>query len=368
MNRPFVLLILLWVFTAATAAQAQKAKLTPGQEHYRAALKNLVAERQALVRQFQAATTFDEKLKIRRQIVALMIQFSDRFLKVAADHPKDPGAEEALAQAATLLEVDETAEAQGAKALALLVAEFPQSKRIGPALQWARSASTPELDKPLRQIMKVHADPEVQSRACLVLAENLRRRHELAFQKNPTEPGGLLQEAGKLLRFGQAAYRNTNSADEYVVALFALEHLTAGMRPPAIDGEDVVTGKPLRLSDFKGKVVLLCFWGNWSPPCRDLFPQQRALAKRLGGKPFTLLGVNSDKDREKTRTVIAKEQLAWPHFWNGGGRDGPIAKRYGVRVWPTIYVLDADGVIRVRNVTGPALDEAIDRLLKEQGG
>lgn len=209
--------------------------------------------------------------------------------------------------------------------------------------------------------MKEHADAEIQSQACLILADNLRRRHEKALQD--AKQSRLLEDAGELLRSGQEKYRQTKSADDYTALEFALEHLTVGKRPPAIEGEDVVTGKPLKLDDLKGRVVVLCFWGNWCPPCRDLFPHQRTLAKRLEGKPFTFVGVNSDKDRDKARAAIAKEQLDWPHFWNGGSQAGPISQLYRVRNWPTIYVLDGQGVIRFRNVTGPALDAAVDRLL-----
>jgi thiol-disulfide isomerase/thioredoxin len=297
----------------------------------------------------------------------LFVKHSERFFKIAADHPKDPGAEDALMHVATLLGIDETTEEHGARAFALLVADFPESKRIGAALQLAKPATAAGLEKPLRQLLETHADPEIQSQACLILAENLRRRHEKALQQDAAKPSPLLDAAVELLKSGQAKFGATKSAGEYAGALFALEHLTVGKRPPAIEGEDVVTGKPLKLDDIKGKVVVLCFWGNWCPPCRALFPHQRVLAKRMEGKPFTFVGINSDKDREKAKAAIAQEQLDWPHFWNGGGQDGPIAQLYKVRIWPTIYVLDRQGVIRFRNVTGQALDAAVDRLLTATG-
>lgn len=353
--------LLVFGFLAPLQAQEQAPKYTPAQGEYRAAIKELTAARQALIKQSQAATTLEEKQKIQRQIVGLLVKYSDRFFKIAADHPKDPGAEDALAFVTNLLGIDATTEAHGAKAFGLLVANFPQSKRIPAALQGAKAASTAEIEKPLRQLMKEHADPEIQSQACLILADNLRRRHEKALQDG--KPSRLLEHAGELLRSGQEKHRQSKSADEYAAALFALDHLTVGKRPPAIEGVDVVTGKPLKLDDVKGKVVVLCFWGNWCPPCRALFSHQRELAKRLAGKPFAFLGVNSDKDRDKAKEAIGKEQLDWPHFWNGGSQTGPISQLYKVRIWPTIYVLDSQGVIRFRNVTGPTLDDAVDRLL-----
>ena len=96
-----------------------------------------------------------------------------------------------------------------------------------------------------------------------------------------------------------------------------------------------------------------------------MYPHERSLVKRLENKPFALLGVNSDRDKEQLKKVLDKEQITWRSFWNGGSTAGPISKAYRVTAWPTIYVLDEQGVIRYRNVRGPAMDRAVDDLLKE---
>jgi hypothetical protein len=96
-----------------------------------------------------------------------------------------------------------------------------------------------------------------------------------------------------------------------------------------------------------------------------MYPHERSLVKRLEGKPFALIGVNSDKDRDDLKEVMKKEQITWRSFWNGGSTAGPISTAWKVRGWPTIYVLDADGVIRYRNVRGAEMDQAVDALLKE---
>jgi len=77
-----------------------------------------------------------------------------------------------------------------------------------------------------------------------------------------------------------------------------------------------------------------------------------------------LLGINSDKDKSGLRPVLKKEQITWRSFWNGpGGTGGPISSMYGVRGWPTTYVLDHMGVIRFKNARGEKLDEAVDQLI-----
>ena len=99
-----------------------------------------------------------------------------------------------------------------------------------------------------------------------------------------------------------------------------------------------------------------------------MYPHERSLVKRLNGKPFALLGVNSDRDREKIRETVKEKGLTWRSFWNGGGTSGPISSKWNVRGWPTIYVLDEHGVIRFKNVRGEAMDEAVDSLLASIDG
>ena len=96
-----------------------------------------------------------------------------------------------------------------------------------------------------------------------------------------------------------------------------------------------------------------------------MYPHERSLVKRLAGKPFALLGVHSDKDREVLKDVRAKEEITWRSWWDGGNTSGPIANQYNVISWPTIYVLDTKGVIRYKGVRGTAMDKAVDTLLVE---
>ena len=98
-----------------------------------------------------------------------------------------------------------------------------------------------------------------------------------------------------------------------------------------------------------------------------MYPHERSLVKRLEDKPFALLGVNSDS-KDRVRQAMKKENITWRSWWDGGNTGGPIAKAWNVSGWPTIYVLDAKGVIRYKNVREKQMDEAVDTLLKELEG
>jgi hypothetical protein len=96
-----------------------------------------------------------------------------------------------------------------------------------------------------------------------------------------------------------------------------------------------------------------------------MYPHERSLVKRLENRPFALIGINSDRDREALKPILEKEGITWRSFWNGGSTNGPISSAWKVQGWPTIYVLDGSGTIRAREVRGEAMDRAVDTLLAE---
>ncbi len=95
-----------------------------------------------------------------------------------------------------------------------------------------------------------------------------------------------------------------------------------------------------------------------------MYPHERSLVARMKDKPFALLGINSDP-KERLLETIKREKMTWRSWWDGGNTRGPIATMWNVSGWPTIYVLDAKGVIRYKGVRGKAMDEAVDALLAE---
>lgn len=87
--------------------------------------------------------------------------------------------------------------------------------------------------------------------------------------------------------------------------------------------------------------------------------------KRLADKPFALLGINSDEDREALTKTLVEEQITWRSWWDNGSVNGPIQTRWQVAKRPVIYVLDTEGVIRAKDVTGDELDRIVDSLISE---
>lgn len=144
---------------------------------------------------------------------------------------------------------------------------------------------------------------------------------------------------------------------------FKLAHLSVGGVVPEITGQDVF-GKQLQLSDFRGKIVLLDFWGDWCVACRTLYAFNRSLHQKMEGRPFSLVGVNSDTNRDLTRRIMKIQQIQWSNFWNGGSRFGEISTQWGVKTWPVLYVIDGDGIIRLKSVGGHNRAEIL-KLIEE---
>ena len=125
--------------------------------------------------------------------------------------------------------------------------------------------------------------------------------------------------------------------------------------------------KPFNLADYKGKVVLLDFWATWCGPCRAMIPHERALVKRLEGKPFVLVGVSADYTLDDLKRFDASEGLPWRNFWDRGGE---LGKQWRIRGYPTMIVLDHEGnevarIVGAGERSKERLDAAIDEALEK---
>jgi hypothetical protein len=96
-----------------------------------------------------------------------------------------------------------------------------------------------------------------------------------------------------------------------------------------------------------------------------MYPHERSLVKKFEGKPFTILGINSDGDLEPLKKALQKENITWRSWYDGPGTGGPIATGWNIEGWPTLYLLDHKGVIRDKSRGSKDMDKLIEQLIAE---
>lgn len=105
-------------------------------------------------------------------------------------------------------------------------------------------------------------------------------------------------------------------------------------------------GERISTADLHGKVVLIDFWGTWCAPCRESVPSLRLLHQKMDGDPFVLISVSNDKDEEALQKFIAKNEMTWHQIWDHEAR---ILRDFGVRSFPTYFLIDHEGGIVLRD-------------------
>jgi thiol-disulfide isomerase/thioredoxin len=116
--------------------------------------------------------------------------------------------------------------------------------------------------------------------------------------------------------------------------------------------------KPIRLSDYRGKVVLLDIWASWCAPCKEEMPQLDALASRLRGKGVEILAVSIDEDRPAAESFL-KTRRKWA-LTLAHDPAGAVPERLQPPKMPTSYIIDSNGIVRHVNAGFQAGDA--DRL------
>jgi thiol-disulfide isomerase/thioredoxin len=162
---------------------------------------------------------------------------------------------------------------------------------------------------------------------------------------------------------------------------------SVGRPAPEIEATDLDTGRPVRLADFRGRVVVLDFWGYWCGPCTWNMPHLAELQRKFAGRPLTILALHDQSMQSRAEydgKIATVRQRAWggrdlpfrvlldrPDAEKADDRDpegtGTTIKRYGIRGFPTLLVIDGTGTMvdRVGHWEHDRLESLVRELLEK---
>jgi hypothetical protein len=280
------ILVLVLALSAAAGGQGQDKQATPAEQY------------KALLKQYQSASgggalSDEERMKFVGQVYRLRARLALKFLELAEKNPRDPIATDALIQAVWQVNTTPWAvelvgkDSAHDKALALLQRGHVESDKLGPLCQRISHGFCQEYEPFLRAVLRRNPHRNVQALACLGLAHFLSNRlqrldllreqpqlarefedlfgKEYLAQLRRQDPTRAASEAEAFFEQAAKKYGDVKIPDGGTVGaqaraeLYEFRHLCVGKEAPDIEGEDQ-DGKRFKLSDYRGKVVLLDFW------------------------------------------------------------------------------------------------------------
>ncbi|WEK17575.1 MAG: TlpA disulfide reductase family protein [Candidatus Pedobacter colombiensis] len=158
-------------------------------------------------------------------------------------------------------------------------------------------------------------------------------------------------------------FNNNPAVTEFLVRMSKLKTVQIGQPAPefTINGID---GKPIKLSDFKGKYVMLDFWASWCTPCRQENPNVVKAYNTYKDKNFTILGISLDKDATAWKSAVAADKLTWAQASDLKDFESPTAMLYAIEAIPSSYIIDPSGKIIAKNLRGEELDAFLSKTLR----
>jgi hypothetical protein len=244
----------LWAQEASKDKPKSDEPPTPA-EQYKALMGEFQKAQQQIVKEYTSATTDEEKEKALEAYKKKPAEFTARFLDFAQKNAKEKQAIDAL----TFVVSNTQNGAEGNKAVALLLENY--GDKLGSLLPRLVQASSPAAERLLRAVCEKGSDAKIQGQACLNLAQHLKHRTELPELKS-TQVESISKEAERLFTKVVDLAEVGTLAEQAKKDLKDLQTFGIGKQPPDIEGEDI-DGQKFKLSDYRGKVVVLDFWGNW---------------------------------------------------------------------------------------------------------
>jgi thiol-disulfide isomerase/thioredoxin len=322
--------------------------------------KNIQADYRKAVPGVQKAYNAAKTTKEREAVVEKLNEdFAPRIVKLVKANPKDDLSFQALIFAVQALpKVD-------SKVLDLLEEHWAkdESDKNKVLCQILLSRPPAGAKKLLKKVLDENKNKDIKGFACFALARMAAEKASEGDKQAGEEAEKYYERIAKDFASVKLGAKTT-LGEQAKGPLFEIRHLAVGKTPPNVESQNL-DGKKVELKDYKGKVVVLDMWATWCGPCKSMIPHERDMVKKHKDAPFALISVSGDEKKDTLKQFLEKTDMPWVHWWDG--QEGNIIKGWNIQAFPTIYVLDTEGVLRYKfvGVVNKELDEAVDKLLAE---